>query len=80
MKFQLLITKADNGFILEWQDEGEGDSVIDHEEVFEEKESELECMQYMLLRVKEYFGVYYSKHNKENLVIEIVKRKEEEDE
>ena len=81
MKFQLLITKADNGFILEWQDE-DGEAIIDHEEVFEEKsnnEQELECVEDMLLRVKDYFGYAYSKHNEKNIIIKIEGKKEEEE-
>lgn len=41
---------------------------------FEEPDTEigeLEAMQKLLWFVKEHFGVFHSKHNKQNLVIEI---------
>ena len=76
MKFQLTITKADNGFILEWLEEVDG-GVMDHEEVFEEKQNGLECVEDMLIRVKDYFGYSFSKHNEENIVIKTEKKKNE---
>lgn len=73
MNFELHITKAKNGYYMMWQEEVERE-VINHQEVFEEKDGEdeeIECMRRLLLRIKEYFGVYYSKHNQKNLVVEI---------
>jgi len=32
---------------------------------------ELTTMKELLLEVKAYFGIYYSKHNEENLIVEI---------
>ena len=42
----------------------------------DEEGGELEAMRNMLCRVKEHFGVFYSKHNKFNLDISIHKNKE----
>jgi hypothetical protein len=45
------------------------------EMVFEEPESEtgeLEAMKKLLWFTMEHFGLYYSKHNKQNLVVEIM--------
>ena len=70
MKWQLIITKADNGFIIESQAEVDG-GIIDRSQVFEDNEGQLECAKDMLEHVKDYFDVTYSKHNKRNLIIEI---------
>ena len=81
MKEQLIITQADNGFIVDWKDEAE-DGIIEHSEVFEIsddclEDKELETMKYLLKWVAEYFGVFYSKHSPKNLKIEIEERKDE---
>jgi hypothetical protein len=79
--YSIKITKADNGFICEWQEDD-----IKHEQVFEEKDSEdddLNCVNDMLWFVKEHFGVFWSKHNKKNLKIcvwDMSKDKEVEEE
>ena len=73
MKWQLIITKADNGFIIESQAEVDG-GIIDRSQVFDDNQGELECAKNMLESVKEYFDINYSKHNKKNLIIEIQER------
>jgi hypothetical protein len=69
---KLIIEQTKNGFILsgKFNDDLMNQQKIVIEE--EEKEnSDLEAMEKLLWQIKEYFGVYYSKHNKKNLVIEI---------
>ena len=50
-----------------------GDSDSEIEVLIEDKENEFLTMQSLLYEVKEHFGCYYSKHDKENLVIEVKK-------
>jgi hypothetical protein len=69
---KLIIEQIKNGYILlgKFSD----DLMNQQKIVIEEKESEdgeLEAMQELLWQIKEYFGVYHSKHNKKNLIIEI---------
>jgi hypothetical protein len=74
MNQELDIEKVSNGYIVtEWDENEEGEQ-IDRQTVIEEPDTEtgeLEAMQNLLWFVCETFGVYYSKHNKRNLVIEI---------
>ncbi len=70
------VSKCDNGYLCTWKEDG-----IKHSQVFETKEDnsdkdEIITMKELLLFIKEHFGVYYSKHNKLNLEIDI---KENED-
>jgi len=83
--WELKIRKVQNGYILEHEDENEEDDYFSQEEVIEEKDTspifdeshgELEAMKEVLWKVKDYFGVSYSKHNKRNIVIEIVEEKQ----
>jgi hypothetical protein len=71
--YSIKITKADNGFICEWEDEDDEGNPVSFKEVFEEKEfdndAELKCTESMLWHVKDYFGMFWSKHNKKNLKI-----------
>jgi hypothetical protein len=79
--WKVLVKKADNGFLLEWiSDADDGESKVLHQKVIEEKnteDGELEAMKDLLWEVKEYFGVYYSKHNNKNLNIEIEENKQD---
>ncbi len=71
MDWELEIKKADNGYILKGRF---GDSEQVSYRIIEEEDDEdgeLKAMEKLLYEVKEYFGVYYSKHNKKNLIIEI---------
>ena len=73
MDWKLEIKKISNGYILKGRfDDGEivTTHIIEEED---EEDSDLEAMEKLLWEVKEYFGIYYSKHNKKNLVIEIQK-------
>ena len=74
MRWSVSVTRADNGFIVEYK-EDVGDQIIEKEFVFEEVGDELETMRNMLWFVSEHFGVCYSKHNSRNLVIEIQENK-----
>lgn len=70
--WKLEITKCDNGYILKGVF---GNSDVESEVVIQQDEydlnGELKAMRDMLWEVKEYFGLYYSKHNKHNLNIKI---------
>jgi len=71
---KLLIEQTRNGYILtgNFNESNNEKSKV----VIEEKEienGEMIAMQDLLYLIKEHFGVYYSKYNKENLVIEIEK-------
>ena len=73
-EWTLIITHADNGFVLKGRfgnSETSSGMVVEEDE---DADGELECVQRMLVAVKEYFGCYYSKHNKKNIVIEVVER------
>ncbi len=76
-RWDLRIIKGDNGYRCNWLEEM--DDVDDRptkicEMVFEEADNEkgeLECMRNLLHFVKEHFGIFYAKHSKHNLVVEI---------
>jgi len=71
--YKLEIKKVNNGFILKGRFD---DSEEIDERVIEESDlvdNELEVMRNLLFEVKEYFGVYYSKHNVKNLTIDVIK-------
>lgn len=72
--FSLSITKVANGYLVIYNEDG-----IGIKKVFEEQDTEdgeLECTKNLLYYIKEHFGVYYSKHNKNNLVLNIEKTNE----
>lgn len=71
MKWAMGIMRASNGFILKWYDEDDEGREYPQTLVIEEVDGELKAAQKMLWEVLEYFGIYHSKHNKENLVIKI---------
>lgn len=71
-RWDLRITKGDNGFRCNWLEDVDDGGILIRESVFEEEErdtGELDCMVRLLYFVAEHFGVIYSKHNKHNLVI-----------
>ena len=75
MSWNLVVEKTNNGFLLKGR---HGDTDIDSTMIIEEPENEdgeLKTMERVLYEVKEYFGVFYSKHNKENIIIKIEKNK-----
>jgi hypothetical protein len=81
MKWALDIEKADNGYICSWWDEVDEteDGLYKKSVVFEEDEietGELDCVVNLLYFVKEHFGSYHSKHNRYNIEIKVVKKKE----
>lgn len=80
-EWKLEISKADNGYILKGKF---NDSDIETQVIIEEKEGavyddnkdsaqfhDLSAMEELLYNVKNYFAIYYSKHNKRNLIIKI---------
>lgn len=69
-EWSIKIDKVSNGFHVETISGSSPDDVEIEHHVFEEYDDELATMRALLLFVKEYFGMYYSKHNKINLVIE----------
>jgi len=78
MDWKLIITKVDNGYILNMPSEEEGVSITQVVEELDEYEDEphyeLLMMQEVLLKVQDMFGVYNSKHNSHRLNIELVKQ------
>lgn len=85
---QLIIGKADNGYVVTYKG-GEGE--IDRKEhymVYQEQadsytdeegqhKAEQEALLKMFLDIKEYLGVYYSKHRIHNLVFDMEESKNE---
>lgn len=71
MKWAIGIIRASNGYILKWYDEDDEGNEYPQTLVIEEVDGELKAAQKMLWEVKEFFGIYYSKHNKKNLVVKI---------
>ena len=68
---KVIIEATQNGYILTGKFDN---SELVSKVVIAEKDvldSELVAMQELLYNIKEYFGVYYSKHNNKNLTIEI---------
>jgi len=68
---KLTIEASSNGYILTGKF---NDSEIVSKVVIETPDTEngeLESMKQLLWEIREYFGVYYSKHNENNLEIEI---------
>ncbi len=68
MTWEITIKKVDNGYIVKHLHE-----TIDEitETVFEESDNETETMIYLLTFIRNHFGLSYSKHNKQNVIIEI---------
>ena len=74
MRWDLRIMKCNNGYRATWLEEIDGETIV-VEMVFEEPKSEtgeLEAMKKLLCFTMEHFGLYYNKHNKQNLVVEII--------
>lgn len=69
-KWQLTITKTDNGFILEGNDL----YVVIEED--ESVEADLKSHSSLLYNILEYFGILGSKHDKERIRIEIQKNED----
>lgn len=69
--WKLIIEKVKNGYILDGKF---GDNNITSKIAIEEKDTRLgakEAMMDLLFRVKEYFACYYSKHDKNNVIVEM---------
>lgn len=74
IRWDLRVTKAENGYRVNHTEEIDDDCYREFETVFEEpetKDGELLAMQKLLNHIKEHFAVYYSKHNRINIVIDI---------
>jgi len=72
---KLQIEQTNNGYIMtgKFNDSEEKTKIVIEEK--DEEDSELIAMQDLLWQIKEYFGIYNSKHNKKNLNIEIEETK-----
>ncbi len=76
-KWQLEIEGVSNGYIIKGQSTDlDGVNVVEVILKPETEGGDLEAMQKLLYKIKEYFGIYHSKHNKYNLEINIRKNKE----
>jgi hypothetical protein len=77
MNWECNIKKVQNGFILTRLDQEDMEDTVENKDyVFEYKEDitedhDLEAVQRMLYELLEYFAIFYSKHNKKNIKIEI---------
>ena len=78
--WEVTVRKVNNGFICKYEEETEdGEGFYTSEVLFELKDTEdgeLENMKELLYWIKEHFGIYWSKHNKTNLDIELNKEKD----
>ncbi len=83
MNWQLTIKKVQNGYlIVHEEDVGTADEpeMVTVNQVIEEKDEEdgdKKAMVDLLYMVKEYFGEFYSKHNKVNVEIKLTPYDEE---
>jgi len=76
--WEMKIKKVENGYICEILGElAEGENNIKVYEEIDRENSELETMKELLYDIKEYFGIFNSKHNKFNLNIYIEENKNE---
>jgi len=74
-EWKLEIKRVSNGYILSGKF---GDSDVKTDlliEELEEEDSELKAMKKLLWEITNYFGIFWSKHNKKNLNIEITENK-----
>ena len=69
-KSKLRIERIGNGFIVKFRDENGNKEKMAFEEM-EDAPDELDATRSMLHFVLDYFGIYQSKHNARNLVIEV---------
>ena len=78
MSKQIIISRVQNGYILNFVEKVEEDLTIEQHIVFEEIDDDgLEAARNMLLYVKDYLGVLYNKHSNRNLVVDIEEKEEE---
>jgi len=77
MSWKLEIRKVNNGYILKGKfNDTDIVSEVLIENTNETEFNKEETMKKLLCEVKDYFGIYYSKHNKKNLKIEVKDEKE----
>ena len=72
--WSLHIEKVSNGYIARYVDQYEDGGKFIQTVVFEAPEEEngdLIAMRNLLLFTKDHFGVYYKKHDKQNIIIDI---------
>lgn len=73
-KWDLHTEKVSNGYVARFVDEYEDGRKFIRTVVFEEPEEEngvLIAMRNLLLFTKDHFGVFYNKHDKQNIIIDI---------
>lgn len=75
--WNLEIIRVNNGYVVKGRNDNNHNNtiVIEHSDIHDE--DDLSGMEKLLFYIKEYFGVYYSKHNKKNLVIKIEDNKKD---
>lgn len=73
--WSIKVIKAENGFIVEFNEQMDDDSYRVVKEVFEDTDedefSELYALERVLRYIQEYFGLGFNKHSKKNLVVDI---------
>ena len=78
INWEMKIKKVENGYICEIPEElAEGENTIKLYQETDKENSELETMKELLYDIKEYFGIFNSKHKKFNLNIYIEENKNE---
>jgi len=89
MKWEAKIIKAENGYIVEYEDEVDDNRFISRKEVFEinekygedeQRKEEIELFIKVVWWMLEHFGLYYDKWSKYNLTMNIEKGCNVEDE
>ena len=75
MSYEIKIKKVNNGYITShFRDEDDyetSDVVFEIKNGMDCNKAEQECFVDLMLHLKEYFGIFYSKHNKTNINISI---------
>jgi hypothetical protein len=70
--YAITVTRAGNGYVCEWWEEADTGVFFKKIHVVEEgDDDDLRAMRDLLYFIKEHFGVYNSKHNPKNLIIEV---------
>lgn len=67
-----LVSKVSNGYVIKFIEEGEVKEILVSQETDDEYHlAGQKCFMDMILQLKDYFSVFYSKYQKSNLIIEI---------
>jgi len=76
LPYSITVEKIDNGFLLLHREQLDDDYIQVCKEAFKDEDGEDEGIVDVLYTIAEYFGIHYSKHNKNNLEISFKKNKD----